>query len=476
MKKFPTLLAALAAWLAPPGARAGLLWPQPRACALGGATLAVDALDFGLVVTGADGALLQAALARYAAVLFVRAPPTEPYNTSALPVAGALRALAVHVASPDESLGPATSENYTLRVSAGAAPGADGAALLEADTVFGAMRGLETFSQLLDFANGGAFLVRTADIADYPRYAHRGALVDTSRHFEPVAAIKAFLDSMAYTKLNVFHWHIVDDESFPYFSPAFPTLSGLGAYNAPDTTHVYSRGDVAGIIAYARARGIRVVIEFDTPGHSLSWGLGRPGLLTQCYSNASGTPQPVPGSFGPIDPTNADNFAFLAAFFAEVAQTFPDAYIHIGGDEVSYSCWESNPLVVAWMAAHGVASFAALESFYVQRVISIVDGLGRSVVGWQEIFDQNLTLPPATIVHVWKGGGGPEQRGAELARVTAAGFRALLSADWYESRIAFGPVWHDYYLVDPANFTGTDEQKALGECGSAMAMLAPRTL
>lgn len=444
-------------------ARAGLLWPAPQSAALGASALSVDALDFAFSVAGADGGLLRGALARYAALLFVRAPPTEPLNASLVPVVGALRALAVDVRSPDETLGPATSENYTLEVAAGAAPGADGSATLAADTVYGAIRGLETFTQLVDFVGplGSAFVVRTAAVADFPRFAHRGALIDTSRHFEPVAAIKAFLDAMSYTKLNVLHWHVTDDESFPYFSAAFPNLSAAGAYNAPDPAHVYSRADVQGVIAYARARGIRVVAEFDSPGHSRSWGLGQPGLLTQCYSNASGTPEPVPGSFGPVDPTQPATWDFLRAFFAEVAASFPDAYIHAGGDEVDYSCWQSNPRIAAWMSANGVATFAALESYYVQRVIDLLDGLGKSVVGWQEIFDNGLSLPNSTVVHIWKGSGNWSHDAEELSRVTAGGFRALFSADWYVSRIDFGPQWHAFYEIDPTNFSGTDAQKAL---------------
>jgi hexosaminidase len=144
---------------------------------------------------------------------------------------------------------------------------------------------------------------------------------------------------------------------------------------------------------------------------------------------------PIAGEFGPIDPTNPSTWTFLSQLFTEVAGVFPDAYIHIGGDEVSYECWESNPQVVAWMAANNIASFEALESYYVQRVITLVDSLGKSVVGWQEIFDNNLTLPSATVVTAWKGGAaaGPE----EMAKITTGGFRALLSAGWYENYIAY---------------------------------------
>ena len=432
-------------------ASAGLPWPQPASFALGGATLALDSRFFSFAASGpgASSAVLQDALARYSALLFVRAAPTAGANAST-PTVGNVTSLAVAVASGDETLGLATSEAYSLTIAS------SGAAALTADTVYGALRGLETFSQLVDFVGSSSgspfsFAVPTVAITDAPRFAHRGALVDTARHFVPVPTLLAFLDAMSYTKLNVFHWHIVDDQAFPYESVAFPGLSAMGAWNAPDASHVYSPRDVRNVVAYARARGIRTVVELDTPGHSQSWGLSQPGLLTQCYTNASGTPVPIAGEFGPIDPTNPSTWTFLSQLFTEVAGVFPDAYIHIGGDEVSYECWESNPQVVAWMAANNVASFEALESYYVQRVITLVDSLGKSVVGWQEIFDNNLTLPPATVVTAWKGGAaaGPE----EMAKITTGGFRALLSAGWYENYIAYGAQWPAYYVLDPANFT-----------------------
>lgn len=173
----------------------------------------------------------------------------------------------------------------------------------------------------------GAFIVTTATVTDAPRFPWRGALVDTSRHFQPLPALYAFVDALAYSKMNVLHWHITDDQAFPFVSAAFPALSGEGAYAAPATSHTYSPADVAAVIAFAKDRGVRVVPEFDTPGHSQSWGLGQPGLLTACY-NATGPD----GTYGPIDPTVNSTWAFLEALFAEVAGVFPDAFFHVGGD------------------------------------------------------------------------------------------------------------------------------------------------
>lgn len=122
----------------------------------------------------------------------------------------------------------------------------------------------------------GAFIVNAVSISDAPRFQWRGALVDTARHFQPLAAIRAFVDALSYSKMNVLHWHVTDDQSFPYVSTAYPALSAMGAYAAPSTSHTYSPSDVASVVSYALDRGVRVVAEFDTPGHSERCARRRP--------------------------------------------------------------------------------------------------------------------------------------------------------------------------------------------------------
>lgn len=282
--------------------------------------------------------------------------------------------------------------------------------------------------------------------------------------------------------------HVVDDQSFPWVSQSLPAMSAQGAWGAPNpamvATHTYSPADVQTVIAYAASWGIRVIPEFDTPGHSTVWEKGQPGLLSPCYNTSVNPPVPIPDTYGPIDPTKDSTFTFLQTLFTEIAAVFPDAYIHVGGDEVSFTCWASNPAINAWMAQNGIAAgdYAGLESYYVQKVLDLVLSLGKFPVGWQEIFDNHLNIT-GSIVNVWKyhNTGAPSPRGAprdvrsgiaqglgtgptwqeELYNVTAAGHKAIVSSPWYLNYISYGLDWPQYLQSDILDFGGSAAQVAL---------------
>lgn len=341
-----------------------------------------------------------------------------------------------------------SDESYSLVVK-------EPVALLKANRVWGVLRGLETFSQLVYQDTYGTFTVNETTITDSPRFPHRGILIDTSRHFLSVKSILKTLDAMAFNKFNVLHWHIVDDQSFPYQSTTFPELSNKGSYSM---SHVYTPNEVHSVIQYARLRGIRVLPEFDSPGHTQSWGKGQENLLTPCYSAHQ------PEAFGPIDPTLNTTYNFLFKLFKEISWVFPDQFIHLGGDEVQFDCWEGNPNIQKFMKQKGFdTDYRKLESYYMEKLLNIISTLKKLPIVWQEVFDNHAKLQQGTVVQVWK----QELYTYKMSTVTKAGFPVILSAPWYLDKIAYGQDWRDYYTVEPLDFSGTQEQKQLVLGGEA---------
>ncbi|XP_055548093.1 beta-hexosaminidase subunit beta-like [Wyeomyia smithii] len=329
----------------------------------------------------------------------------------------------------------------------------DAQASIASYSIWGILRALESFSQMVVLADDGSMLrINSTTIRDRPRFSHRGLLVDTSRHFVPVCTLLKILDGMAYNKLNVFHWHIVDDHSFPYQSQVYPELSAKGAYHP---SMVYTPEDVKKIIEEARQRGIRVMVEYDTPGHTRSWGVSHPELLTTCHDEYE-------GKLGPMDPTKELTYTFLFNLFQEVVKVFPDQYVHLGGDEVGFECWASNPDIMEYMKQNGLYSFEMLEEKFIQRVVDQIDVLNRSSLVWQEVYVNGVRLPNGTVVHVWTG-----NRQDLLHRITLEGLPALLSSCWYLDHLATGGDWRKYYNCDPHDFVGTQHQKDLVLGGEA---------
>ncbi|CAI6374645.1 unnamed protein product [Macrosiphum euphorbiae] len=186
--------------------------------------------------------------------------------------------------------------------------------------------------------------------------------------------------------MNVFHWHVmVDDQSFPYQSSAFPNLSERGAFGK---SAIYSRDDVRRVMEHTKRRGIRVIPEFDTPGHTLSWGLGGiPGLLTECSDSDT-------NQFGPIDPTVEKNYNFIRTLLSEVSELFHDNYLHLGGDEVDSSCWTTNKKIQDFMHRNNMKNVVELKDYYFANVFNITRSLKTVPIVWEEIFDDNIHLGP----------------------------------------------------------------------------------
>lgn len=316
---------------------------------------------------------------------------------------------------------------------------------LHAKHVWGILRGLETFSQLIHLsADDGQLVINATTIQDQPEYPHRGLMVDTSRHYIQPKTIQTILDGMSYNKLNVFHWHIVDDQSFPFVSAVYPELSAKGAYKA---AFVYSPTTVQEIIEYARLRGIRVIPEFDTPGHTRSWGQSHLELLTACHGKYE-------GYYGPMDPTKNFTFQFITNLFRELRATFQDDFMHLGADEVDFDCWSSNAEIVKYMKEQGYGkNYEKLQNEFVNRVIATVESMEGVPIVWEEAFSADLAKD--AVVHVWKR----VEPMTVMQKVVKAGYRGILSTGWYLDRVQFNPDIVDYLKNDPRGFEGTEEEK-----------------
>lgn len=300
---------------------------------------------------------------------------------------------------------------------------------LVAPTPAGAIYGFETLFQLVEI-DGGGLSVPSVEINDRPRYPWRGLLLDVGRHFEPVAAVKRQLEGMAAAKLNVLHWHLSEDQGFPIESRRFPKLHTKGG-----TRGYYTQAEVREIVAYAGDRAIRVIPEFDMPGHSTAWFVGYPEL-----ASAPG-PYHLETRFGvfrpAFDPTRESVYRFLDAFVGEMATLFPDPYWHIGGDEVEPHDWRANRRIRAFMAGHGMKRPAALQAWFNHRLAGILAKHGRRMIGWDEIMDGDL--PAGTVVQSWRGE-------TTVSQAVVRGFPVIQSWGLYLDHIK--PA-EEHYAVDP---------------------------
>src|SRR6476620_2511819 len=310
------------------------LMPVPASITFEKNRLAVDE-SFKVATRGHSDARLQAAIARFVKRLEGR---TVLSFTPGLAADDQMTTLIVACDGPGQDI-PSVSENESYRLDI-----TNRQALLSAPTVVGAIRGLETVLQLLSSDRGGFFLPGVK-LQDQPRFPWRGLLIDVGRHFEPMEVLKRNLDAMAAVKLNVLHWHLTEDQGFRVESKRFPKLHEQGSDGL-----FYTQDQIRDVVAYARDRGIRVVPEFDIPGHTTSWIAAYPELGTN------------PGKVGiwrrwgisenALDPSREETYQFLDEFFGEITPLFPDPFFHIGGDEVMPNQWNASARVQAFAKEH----------------------------------------------------------------------------------------------------------------------------
>eukprot|EP00054_Salpingoeca_dolichothecata_P038179 m.13108 g.13108 ORF g.13108 m.13108 type:complete len:512 (+) comp8292_c0_seq1:34-1569(+) len=406
------------------------LFPLPTQSQFGSdtATLATSYKYF-CAAGGACSSILQNAFTRYEALI--------PAASSKTSTDADLSECSFYVESSDESLNRETDESYKLTVHT-----AD--CYVHAATVYGALHALETLSQL--------YVGRTipnvpAEIIDRPRFAFRALMIDTSRHYLPPAFIKHIVTAMSQNKLNILHWHIVDEQSFPCQSETYPLLSEKGAW-APKA--IYSPAVMSEIVSYAKERGVRVMIEFDVPGHG-SWGKGIPSLM---------------GCDVVLDPTQNTTYEFLVNFLNEMGNYFPDEFLFLGGDEVQTSCWDQNEKIEKWLKEHDMTSAQLQQYFWEQMSEQVFPALkhNKTVGVWlADNFQIDTSkLPKGSFVNVY-------QSVNTMNASTAAGNPSVLSGPWYLDQenpggcheYALEEIWTCFYKVDPIVEGMSEAQKQL---------------
>ncbi|WP_319592182.1 family 20 glycosylhydrolase [uncultured Draconibacterium sp.] len=318
-------------------------------------------------------------------------------------------------------------ESYSLEI--------ENKIILTANTQFGINHGLETILQLVK-QNEEGVTISKLKVEDEPRFPWRGVMLDVCRHWMPKEVLLRTIDAMAAVKMNVFHIHLSEDQGFRVESKVFPKLHEIGSNGK-----YYTQDDIREIVTYAAERGIRVVPEFDVPGHSKSWQIAYPELSTVSehlsFANESGE------LFSPpMDPTKEEVYVFLDKFIAEMITLFPDAYFHIGGDEVEPKYWNESESIQSFMKVKGIKDAHGLQAYFNLRIYDLVKKHGKTMLGWEEIMNDDLEND--VVIQSWMG-----QK--SLFEAVQGGKRGILSAGWYLDHKLHSDK---HYAVDPLILPG----------------------
>jgi hexosaminidase len=318
------------------------------------------------------------------------------------------------------------SEAYFLEVKA------DGVLIQAADNA-GMFYGLGSLWQLLNQHSGPGGKLPVLKILDAPEFEWRGLMLDSARHMQSTKFIRQYIDWMSLHKLNVFHWHLTDDQAWRLEIRAYPKLTEVGAYRVPAGAApaadidpatgearlyggFYTQEEVREIVAYAASRHITVVPEIDVPGHASAAIVAYPELGVPGFQL-----QRVPASWGIYDNVfnlEESTLVFLEMVLAEVVDLFPGEFIHLGGDEVVTKQWEASERVAERMRELEIDSYQSLQNYYVERLQAFLKPLDRRVIGWDEILESSL--PSEAVVMSWRGVEG-------AIEAAAKGHQAVLS-------------------------------------------------
>lgn len=337
-------------------------------------------------------------------------------------------------------------EGYVLKVSANDI-------VIQAATPTGVFYGIQSFKQLfsLDFIKGEVSSVQNLpliEITDKPRFTWRSFMLDESRHFKGGQQVKKLLDEMALLKMNVFHWHLTDDQGWRIEIKKYPLLTEIGSKRKDTQTArgsdnktgyphegFYTQEEIKEIIDYAKKRHITIVPEIEMPGHAMAAVAAYPWL------GSLGTTKEVPEVFGKMkDSFNVVDPAvvgFLKDVLDEVIALFPGPVIHIGGDEVNFEAWSNSGKASVFMKENNLKSPVDLQIFFTNEISNYLENSGKSMMGWNEILGENIheetkdmemiigqKLSPSSIVHFWKGDL------SLMGRAVKEGYRVVNSNHW----------------------------------------------
>ncbi|KAF4390867.1 hypothetical protein F8388_005680 [Cannabis sativa] len=399
------------------------VWPKPRTVSWSQPQAHLLSPTFSIATP--SHRYLRAAANRYRAQILTEhhqqlVPPSVVLiNVSATP----LQALNIDVADLTAPLHHGVDESYNLSI-----PASGSVARLTARTAWGAMRGLESFSQLVW---GSPSVVAVGiSLSDSPLFGHRGLMLDTSRNYFPVKDIVRTISAMSANKLNVFHWHITDSHSFPLMVPSEPDLADKGSYGSDMQ---YSPDDVTRIVEFGLQHGVRVMPEIDAPAHTGSWAQAYPDIVTcaNMFWWPAGAPwedrlAAEPGT-GQLNPLNPKTYKVVKNIINDIIKLFPEPYYHGGADEIIPNCWKLDPTIQSMLSNGGTLS-QVLEIF-VNSTLPYITSLNRTVVYWEDILlDETIKvdpkfLPPENIIlQTWRNGHN------NTKQIVSAGYRTIVSS------------------------------------------------
>ncbi|MEM8521676.1 family 20 glycosylhydrolase [Flavobacterium sp. PL12] len=343
--------------------------------------------------------------------------------------------------------------------------------LITAASDLGALHALETLLQMLQNDNS-KYYFPTATISDTPRFTWRGLMIDVARHFQPVDVLKRNLDAMAAVKLNVFHWHLTDDQGWRIQIKKHPKLTELASDGL-----FYTQEEIKSVVKYAGERGILVVPEIDVPGHASAILTAYPEMGSRTNASALYEIERNAGIFNPtLDPSNPKTYQLLSEIFDEVCPLFPGAYFHIGGDENEGKDWDANPKIQKFKKKNKLETNHDLQTYFTMQLVPMLKKHGKQLMGWEEIMTKDMSKQ--AIIHSWKGPNEGLPAGHSVAAAAKNGYQTVLSNGYY---LDLMQSVNDHYLNDPIphNSTLTTEERARilgGEATMWTELVTPATL